>query len=393
MIKFAIVSHILPPSWSGQAVVIRRLLNTVPPEQYCLISREDYSNSAKKGQYIGELPGRYYHLPQGGQIPGDIRFPMVRRANILMSILVRGWHIAAILKREHCAAVVVGTGDVVDPPAAYLASRLTGIAFYLHLFDDYTYQWTDAVNREMARWFESLMFKQVSGVIVPNEFLREEIRRRHGLVAHIVRNPCEVVDIDLDHAHLAPEADEKQIVFTGAIYHANLGALRRVVAAIELLGLPTVRLHLYTAQSSELLAREKICGEHVVYHRHVPPDQVVEAQNSASILLVPFTLDSIIPEVVKTSAPGKFGDYLASGTPILAFVPADSYVGWYLREYNCGLVVDRDDPLALAEAIRRLVQDQELRKTLGRNARLRAKTDFTAEQARGALLQLLEQAR
>ena len=38
MKKFAFVSHVLPPSPSGQAVVIFRLLREFDPEEYVLIS-------------------------------------------------------------------------------------------------------------------------------------------------------------------------------------------------------------------------------------------------------------------------------------------------------------------------------------------------------------------
>ena len=40
--KFAIISHVLPPSWSGQAMILFKLLKDVNPSDYILISREDY---------------------------------------------------------------------------------------------------------------------------------------------------------------------------------------------------------------------------------------------------------------------------------------------------------------------------------------------------------------
>src|SRR5271157_3476685 len=60
--KFAFVSHVLPPEWSGQAVAIKRLLEGVDASEYCLISSQDYASDLH-GDFIGRLPGTYYWLP------------------------------------------------------------------------------------------------------------------------------------------------------------------------------------------------------------------------------------------------------------------------------------------------------------------------------------------
>ncbi len=83
------------------------------------------------------------------------------------------------------------------------------------------------------------------------------------------------------------------------------------------------------------------------------------------------------------------GEYLASGRPVLAHAPADSYVTWNLREHGCGIVVDEPDASKLADAIRRLMDDGELRRRLTENARVRA-VDFSVETARAGFLKLLQ---
>jgi glycosyltransferase involved in cell wall biosynthesis len=232
----------------------------------------------------------------------------------------------------------------------------------------------------------------MEGVIVPNEFLRDEIESRHGVTASIVRNPCEHSSTDMERNHSAPqETDKTRIVYMGAVYHVNFGAFRNLISALEHLGRPKVKLQLYTAQPTEFLEAEKICGEYVVVHQHLPPKQVAKVQRSADILFMPFAFDSPVPEIVRTSAPGKFGEYLASGKPILAHVPNDSFVSWYLRKYECGLVVDRDDPLALAATIKQLLDDQDLRRSLSKNAQARARADFSPVEAGKSFLATLDQ--
>jgi glycosyltransferase involved in cell wall biosynthesis len=103
--------------------------------------------------------------------------------------------------------------------------------------------------------------------------------------------------------------------------------------------------------------------------RRAPPSvshpEVVQAQSSAHILFVPFDFNSPVPEVVRTSAPGKLGDYLACGTPILAHVPQDTFVRFYLTKYQCGLVADCDSAEDLKKTLIKLLEDQNLRNSIG----------------------------
>ena len=61
--KFAFVSHVLPPSWSGQAVVIYRLLKGLNPEDYCLVSQGDCDADASRDEYTQRLSAHHYQLP------------------------------------------------------------------------------------------------------------------------------------------------------------------------------------------------------------------------------------------------------------------------------------------------------------------------------------------
>jgi glycosyltransferase involved in cell wall biosynthesis len=87
--------------------------------------------------------------------------------------------------------------------------------------------------------------------------------------------------------------------------------------------------------------------------------------------------------------PGKMGEYLASGRPILVHAPADSFIAWYFRHHECGLVVDENDPARLAQAIDSLLNDADLRKTIGARARDRAIADFDQVKEQARFIELL----
>lgn len=219
--------------------------------------------------------------------------------------------------------------------------------------------------------------KRAKAVIVPNEYLRDAYAKRYGVRTTVVRNPCPMPDLAaLDGAVRVFPPDGIDIVYTGAVYHAHDDAFRNLVAAIRILGRPDIRLHLYTAQTAEEIGRIGIAGPMVVHHLHIPPSDVPAVLRQADILFLPLGFDTPIPEVIRTSAPGKMGEYLSVGRPILVHAPGDSFVSWYFRENRCGLVVDRSDPYLLSASIERIVADRELRAGLGARARSAAERDF-----------------
>jgi colanic acid biosynthesis glycosyl transferase WcaI len=72
--------------------------------------------------------------------------------------------------------------------------------------------------------------------------------------------------------------------------------------------------------------------------------------------------------------PSKLSGMLASGRPVISTCLAGSELDAIVS--TCGLVVPPQDSAALAEGIRRLADDAELRSTLGRRARAYAEANF-----------------
>ncbi len=390
--KFALLSHVLPPFPSGQSIVIDRLLRGLPPDRYCLLTRGECPPSGPDGDKAGWLPGRHYGLTPAARIFGE-RFlrpeTLAEGAKAAVRIVRRAREIARVLRAERCALLVACTGDPYDLPAASLAGRWARVPVVPYLFDDYAFQWTGPL-RAISRRIEPAVVRRARGIIVPNEFMRREYERRHGVSGAVIRNPCPLPDLAaLDRAAPAFDPDEKSIVFAGAVYHANHDAFRNLLEAIRKLGDPRVRLHLFTARTESLLSEAGIAGPEVVRHSPVPAAAVPGVLRRAGLLFLPLSFDGPIPEVIRTSAPGKTAEYLSVGRPVLVHAPADSFVSWYFRENGCGLVADRNDPEALAAAVARLFSDAELRSELSGRARRCAERDFDVERIRGQFAELL----
>jgi glycosyltransferase involved in cell wall biosynthesis len=388
-VKFALVSNSLPPAWSGQSVVIGRLLAPLAPDSYCLITQQPAAS--EREAWIAPLPGRCYHLPPEAALAGmsgPKAGPAMVLGGLAATIAVRARRIARIARQERCAAIVGATADLANLPASFLAARLSGARFYAYLFDSYEFQWVRPIDRWAARRLGRLMFRRASGVFVPNDALRREIESRHGATATIVPNPFG--QLAAPPSGPAPRADGRIVIlFSGAVYHVNAGAFRNLVAAMAMPGLDRVELHLYTAQTAAQLAAHGISGVHVFVHPHVPPVEAALLQRRADFLFLPYAFDSPVSEIIRTSTPSKMSDYLAAARPILVHASTDALVCDYFRRHGCGVVVDRDAPAALAAALTELIAEPELRTELARRARQCALADFHPDQSRRLFLAAL----
>jgi glycosyltransferase involved in cell wall biosynthesis len=278
---------------------------------------------------------------------------------------------------------------VTLPPAGYLASRRLGIPFYAYIFDDYLYrEWEDPSAAFWARRFEPRLMRHAAKVIVPNEILCDDLRKRYGIEPTIIHNAFDIGPYKLNGGPSGTDEKEIRIVYTGEIYEAHFDAFRNIVKALNAINDPDLKMHIYTNRSAADLDRLGIRGP-VVHHPGRPASEVPNIQMNADILFLPLAFNSPYPDLVRTSSTTKLGEYLAARRPVLVHAPKDSFVSWYFRTHDCGLVVDEDDPSRLAEGIQTILRDGALRQRLAATAWERAQTDFSIEKSRAEFAQLV----
>ncbi len=387
--RFAFSTRFLPPMWSGQAVVIGRLLAGLSSDAYCLVTRPVFARR-EENVFTDSLPTRYYDLPEERRIPSGSQSAVVRNLNLFLGILQRGMAIAKALRDDPVDTLIGCTGDPIDPPATFLAARILGCRYFLYFFDDYTEQWwADPPMQRLIGRIERVLAVRAEGLISPNEYMQQELKRRYQRSSFVVRNPCPLQQPSTDPAPFPSSEGEIKLVFTGAIYHLNYDIFRSIIAAIGKIEHCNVRLHLYTAQPQDQLVQQGLTGPHVTIHPHLHPAEAMEVQRNADILLIPFSFQPEAEGIVRTSATAKLADYLMMGRPVMAICHEDSFLGWYLNEYGCGIVVPSQDPSVIADAIQTVITDAGLRETLRKNATERARTDFDAKISQAHLLNAL----
>jgi glycosyltransferase involved in cell wall biosynthesis len=396
--RFALISHTLPPSPSGQAVVLYRILSGINQAKYYLIDSRGDSLQTNPGLNSPfQLQAQYRHLRQELRINNlnVLGFSYIRSiVNLLLRIGTRTKNILSIVRREPgTTAIVACTGDLVDIPAGFLASQVAHIPFYAYIFDDFVFQWTGS-NRLFSKLIAPFIFKHCAGIIAPNEFICEEYQQRYRVSPSLVRNPCDKDELLKESFSKWPTEDGKfKITYTGTVYHANLDCFRNLINAMESLSKYNLELHIYTAQTQEQLEKQGIKSKQVFIHSHVPYNDILEQQRQADILFLPLAFDSPIKDVIRTSAPGKMGEYLASGRPILAHVPTDSFVSYYFKKYQCGWVADQNDTHELASVIKNLITQPETCSLITQHARQQARHHFSPDIACAQFIDLLKKAK
>ena len=274
-----------------------------------------------------------------------------------------------------------------DIPAGCLASRMAKVPFVAYMFDDYAYQWIGAFRPISVR-LERETAKRAAGIIAPNEYLDEAYARRYGFKSTLVRNPAPLYDLeDLDKSERVFEKETVNIVYAGAVYHANDDALRNLVEAISWMGRNDVRFHIYSSQTEHEIKERGVAGPGVICHSHIAEAEIPKVLRQADILFLPLAFTSQIPEVIRTSAPGKMGEYLSVGKPILVHAPDDSFCSWFFKRNSCGVVVEKSDCRLLAEQIDILIGNEETRKRLSEKARKVSEKFFRIDEAQRAFVE------
>lgn len=391
--KFALLSEVIPPSWSGQAVLIRRLVAGLDPSEFCLLTSDqgDYG-----GAYTEPLAARCYRLPRAriGYIRRK-RSKLLFGASALVgagtAIALRALYVARAARRERCDALIAFTGDFHDLPGAFFASRLLRIPLYIYMCDYYSQrELYEPARRVLAGPLERVIVPRATRVICGTETLADALRDRYGIDPAVIHHPADLSLYDTaDRSRAVPTTRELRIVYTGTIYHAQLDAVLNLVAALDLLDERPAALHVYGGQTeADLQARG--LTRRLAVHTHAPATAIATIQQAADVLFLPLAFQSQYPEVIRTSAPMKFGEYLAAGGPILAHAPPGSFVAEYCRRYDCAAVVDESDPARLAHVIEVLASDAVRRGQLVANARERAAIDFGIDVARSKFSRLLQ---
>ena len=380
LLRIAIVTTAAPPSANGQARVLGQIVSPslfAPPmfltDQMGIVELDQ----AHYGEHFALAPPRFQLTTRSwGKLLGRFN----NSAGLLRSVFARASEITKILQDRGADVVVGCSGNPFDLPASFLAARRLRIPFVAYLFDDPVYQWEGGIYRKIARVSEQIWGRGALLLIGPNEILAADVRKRLPRAdIRIVRNPAAVALNERPAKLHVANQSQWRLLYTGSVYSAQASAFRNLVAALNALN-GRFAIDIYTGQHASDLVTRDLASPYVSVHPQAPHATAVAMQQAADILFLPLAFESPIPEVIRSSAPAKLGEYLASGRPILVHAPAGSFISELIRDADAGLVVDTPDPHKLAEALNRIASDEVLRNRIVANALVLSR-QFSVERA------------
>ena len=124
-------------------------------------------------------------------------------------------------------------------------------------------------------------------------------------------------------------------------------------------------------------------GVHTIFTGRLSYEDMVRKLSVCDIAVNPIKSSSA------ASIINKVGDYAAAGLPVLNTQNSQEY-RQLLEEYNAGINCINNDPINLADCLSQLLEDEEMRKEMGRNNRRLAEEKFDGAKTYKKILSLIK---
>jgi len=286
---------------------------------------------------------------------------------------------------------------LTDPPivglAAYLASRRFGVPFVMNYRD---------IFPEVARLLEDFQSETVNRVLHGvNRFLIRKADRvvalgetmRRRLIEGKGADPAKTLVIPdwADCAEIVPKSKQNPFSLAHGLadkfvvmHSGNIGLSQGLEALVEaaawLRDFPDIQV-VYVGDGVKrpaLEARARALGlPNIRFLPYQPKERLAESFASADVFVV-----SLKRGLAGYIVPSKLYGILAAGRPYVAAVEGECEVTAITRKYDCGLLVEPEDPEDLARKILTLYHDRPRARRLGVNARQAALTFDRPHQVR-----------
>jgi glycosyltransferase involved in cell wall biosynthesis len=165
-----------------------------------------------------------------------------------------------------------------------------------------------------------------------------------------------------------------RVAYLGSVFpNAQLQSLVDCCSAVQALhneGFP-IRMEIYSPSHATGQYRERlVVGAAISLQDTIGDDEVFfRTLQDVDMLVLPVNFDAHTIQYIRYSMPTKVPAYLAVGTPILVYGPAEVAQVSYAKKAGWGLPVTVRDMEALKQALKRLATDTQLRQVLSGCAR------------------------
>lgn len=243
---------------------------------------------------------------------------------------------------------------------------------------------------------EKISYASADGCIGLSPGIVEGIQRRSrtDLPVIMVPNGCDITLFNQQAEDFAWPFDVQPsdlvCCFTGAHGVAN-GLHNLLNAALELKSRGEKRVKLVFVGEGKTKAELKIHAnqqalDNCIFLDAMPKARLAGLLQQADVGLMPL---ANVPAFYYGTSPNKFFDYISCGLPVV-----NNYPGWIadmINETGCGIAVEPDNAVKLADALQQLAVDKAQLPAMGEQGLSLAKSRFDRDQLSDQFSQFLQQ--
>jgi len=278
------------------------------------------------------------------------------------------------------------TPPIFQAPTAWLLARLKGVPFLLEVRD----LWpafavavgvlTNKFLIRLSEWLERFLYRHADQVVVNSPGYLGHVEARGAHKVTLVPNGADpdMFDPTATGEHFRKKFGlEENFVVLYAGAHGMSNDLDVVLDSAEFLrDEPSVRIVLLGSGKEKSRLRAQADQRQLDNLMFLPP--VPKLEMPATLAGADACLAILKPIVMyKTTYPNKVFDYMAAGRPVILAI--DGVIREVVEDAQAGMFVPPGDPLALANAIRKLANNPQKCRTMGINGRRLIESQFSRD--------------
>lgn len=287
---------------------------------------------------------------------------------------------------------ILGSNAVME-----LAERLRvrfGLPLVIHIMDD----WVSVLyhggllspmqRAKKNRLFQHLVDVSTSRFVICDE-MAEAYRQRYGQIFQPFQNTININAWQQFRKSTAVVGSPARVAYIGSVFpNAQLTSLRDICNAVQELNderFP-ITFEIYSPRHlAEQYREQLVVGTAISLYDTISDDtSFFSTLQNVDILVLPVNFDGDTIKYIRYSMPTKVPAYLAVGTPILAYGPAEVAQIAYARESGWAITVTEPDKEQLKQAFRTLATDMAVRERISRCAQIAATERHDAQNVRVA---------
>jgi len=218
-----------------------------------------------------------------------------------------------------------------------------------------------------------------------SDSMSAEYFRRYNKAFKPYHNP---IDISIwkpyTKSSCAIRDDKITVLYSGRIGRGITQSLMELANVVEGLnaGGMDIKLHIQTTSVKNEILQLLSKSSNVIVNPVADYSDLPTIYSGADILVIVNDFDEESVNFLRYSMPTKASEFMISGTPILVYSHFDTAISKFFKENSCGYCVSDHDLVKLSEAIMFIVNNEEYRAMLSRNAVKLAASMFDSRKVR-----------